>query len=172
MKFSCKEREELQLHHLDNNYALYLASMWFNDINDFKNIEIATKRAQNNMNKFMYNPIPLDETTRYLFPNLKTLYIYSSNDNRFEDDENIIARKYLFKRYDMLYPHQYKALEEWTKLSCGYMIFDSTKHGWSEENSVFRKKILNKSKVCIVIENEDREIFGCYINSIIEEITQ
>ena len=93
MKFSCQEREELKLHHLDNNYALFLSSMYFETIEDFKNIEIATKRAQNNMNKFMYNPIPLDETTRYLFPNLKTLYIYSSKDNRFEEDENIIARK-------------------------------------------------------------------------------
>ena len=73
---------------------------------DFKNIEIATKRAQNNMTKFFYNPIPLDETTRWLFPNLKTLYIYSSKDNKFENDENIIARKYIFK-YDMLYLHQY-----------------------------------------------------------------
>ena len=27
-----------------------------------------------------------------------------------------------------------------------------------------------KSKICIVIENEDGEIFGCYINSIIDEV--
>ena len=66
MKLTCKEREALKLHHLDNNYCLFLTSMWFNDINDFKNIEIATKRAQNNTHKFMYNPVPLDENTRYL----------------------------------------------------------------------------------------------------------
>ena len=92
--------------------------MWFNDINNFKNIEIATKRAQNNMNKFFFNPISLDENTRWLFPNLKTLYIYGPKDNRFEEDENIIARKEI-KKYDMLYPNQYKALEEWTGLTCG-----------------------------------------------------
>ena len=51
------------------------------------------------------------------------------------------------------------------------IIFDSTKkHGWSKENNEFSKKIFNKSKVCIVIENEDGEIFGCYINSIIDKI--
>ena len=121
------------------------------------------------MNKFMYNPIPLDENTRHLFPNLKTLYLYSSKDKRFEEDENIIARKEI-KKYDMLYPHQYKALEEWTGLSCGDIIFDSTKHGWSKGNNEFMEKILNKSKVCIVIENGDGEIFGCYINSTINGV--
>ena len=33
-----------------------------------------------------------------------------------------------------------------------------------------RKNIWKKSKVIIVIENEDGEIFGCYINSIIDKI--
>ena len=71
--------------------------MYFETIEDFKNIEIATKRAQNNMKKFFYNPISLDENTRWLFPNLKTLYIYSSKDNKFEDDENIISKKEIKK---------------------------------------------------------------------------
>ena len=125
--------------------------MWFNDINDFKNIEIATKRAQNNTNKFMYNPISLDENTRWLFPNLKTLYIYGPEDNRFEDDENIIARKYIYLTKYLKSQHV-EQLDRWTGLTCGDIIFDSTKHNWSEETSEFRKKIFNKSKICIVIE--------------------
>ena len=45
-------------------------------IEDMKNIEISTKKKeQNNMTKFFFNLIPLDET-RHLFRNLKTLYIY------------------------------------------------------------------------------------------------
>ena len=64
--------------------------MYFETIEDMKNLEIATKRAQNNMTKFFFNPIPLDENTRWLFPNLKTLYLYSSKDNTFEDDENLL----------------------------------------------------------------------------------
>ena len=61
-------------------------------------------------------------------------------------------------------------LDRWTGLKCGDIIFDSTKHGWSKENNEFRKKIWMKSKICIVIENEDGEIFGCYINSTIDEV--
>ena len=66
--------------------------------------------------------------------------------------------------------NQMKQLETWCNLKCGELIFDSTKHGWSKENNEFRKKIFNKSKVCIVIENEDGEIFGCYINSTIDKV--
>ena len=32
--------------------------------------------------------------------------------------------------------------------------------------------IWNKSKICIVIENEEGEIFGCYINSKIDEVEE
>ena len=65
-----------------------------------------------------------------------------------------------------------KQLETWCNLKCGDIIFDSNKHGWSWRNNEFRKNIFNKSKVCIVIENEDGEIFGCYINSKIDEVSE
>ena len=54
-KFTCKQLTELKLHHLDNNYCIFLASKYFNSINDFKNIEITCQRLNGTTDKFHFN---------------------------------------------------------------------------------------------------------------------
>ena len=66
-----------------DNYTMFIASRHFETIDDFINLELCTSRFNGNMTKFHYNPIPLTNTTRELFDHLKTLYIYSPNDNLF-----------------------------------------------------------------------------------------
>ena len=60
-QLTCSERTTYKLYSLDNNYCLFLASMHFATIDDFINLELCTPRAKNNMSKFFYNPIPLDD---------------------------------------------------------------------------------------------------------------
>ena len=60
----------------------------------------------------------------------------------------------------MLWSYQIKALEEWTILSCDEIIFDSDVDNQRTYSSVFVKKLLKRSQYCIVIENEDGNIFG------------
>jgi hypothetical protein len=59
-------------------------------------------------------------------------------------------------------------LEEWSHLKCDKVLFDSDCDAWSVKKSVFRKNVLNKSKISIIIEDETGNIFGCYIDKMID----
>ena len=39
---------------------------------------------------------------------------------------------------------QIKQLEEWTRLKCGEVLFDSNKDDWAENTSVFNDRIVGK----------------------------
>ncbi|EDR23511.1 hypothetical protein EDI_006520 [Entamoeba dispar SAW760] len=43
-----------------------ITSMYFNDINDFINLENGVKRFQGNIERFHFNPIPLNQYSRKL----------------------------------------------------------------------------------------------------------
>ncbi|EDR24569.1 hypothetical protein EDI_313310 [Entamoeba dispar SAW760] len=62
-----------------------IVSMYFNDIKDFINLEIGIKRFQGNMERFHFNPIPLNEHSRKFFPNIETFHIYIISDEEFDD---------------------------------------------------------------------------------------
>ncbi|EDR26762.1 hypothetical protein, conserved, partial [Entamoeba dispar SAW760] len=64
---------------------IMITSMYFNDINDFINLEIGVKRFQGNIERFHFNPIPLNEYSRKLFPNIETFHIYNKYDKIFND---------------------------------------------------------------------------------------
>ncbi|EDR25976.1 hypothetical protein, conserved [Entamoeba dispar SAW760] len=64
---------------------IMIVSMYFNDIKDFINLEIGIKRFQGNMERFHFNPIPLNEHSRKLFPNIETFHIYNKYDEIFHD---------------------------------------------------------------------------------------
>ena len=61
LQFTCKEREILKMHHLDDNYCIFLASKYFDTINDFKNIEMTCQRLNGTTDKYHYNPISITE---------------------------------------------------------------------------------------------------------------
>ncbi|MBP3390154.1 MAG: hypothetical protein J6L58_00490, partial [Clostridia bacterium] len=69
---------------------------YFDSIDDHINLTYVCKRLKLNMTKFHFNPLPLNEKTREYFPNLQTLYHYTKDDNLFEDDKRIIARKKMY----------------------------------------------------------------------------
>ena len=106
-----------------DNYTLFIASRHFESIEDFINLECCTKRFNGNMTKFHYNPIPLNERTRTFFDHLQTLFIYSRDDNQFEEDPRIIAREQAYMRKYISLKEQ-KQLEEWTGLKCKGIVFD------------------------------------------------
>ncbi|EDR23667.1 hypothetical protein EDI_089870 [Entamoeba dispar SAW760] len=65
--------------------SIMITSKYFNDIKDFINLEIGIKRFQRNMERFHFNPIPLNEYSRRFFPNIETFHIYNKNDKTFDD---------------------------------------------------------------------------------------
>ena len=68
-------------------YHLMVVSQYFEDINDFKNLEYATKKARGNMEKFHFNPIPLTKESIKYFSQLETLHVYKKSDEEFRDEK-------------------------------------------------------------------------------------
>ena len=56
-------------------------------------------------------------------------------------------------------------IEEWTSLKCTDIIFDSNVDNWSEDTSVFNERIIGKKQLLFLIEDEDGEKFGYYLNT-------
>jgi hypothetical protein len=119
------------------------------------------------MEKFHFNPLPLRKEIREFFPNLQTLFVYSPEDELFEDDERIIARKKLYIHESILREEQ-NQLEQWTGKKCNEVIFDSDKDNWSQNTSVFDDRVKGKSNLMFVIEDTNNNKFGSYITASIK----
>ncbi|EDR25223.1 hypothetical protein EDI_148970 [Entamoeba dispar SAW760] len=85
---------------------IMITSKYFNDINDFINLEIGIKRFRGNIERFHFNPIPLNQYSRKFFPNIETFHIYNENDKIFNDGRifkkviwyKVEYSKYLFEK--------------------------------------------------------------------------
>ena len=67
-----------------NNYSIFIASRFFENLQDYFNLEMGVKRFRGNLDKFFYNPISLTEETMGFFPNVKTLHVYDKEDKLIE----------------------------------------------------------------------------------------
>ena len=82
-------KKELKLECLDY-YAMFIASRWFETIEDHINLELSSPKWKGNLSRFYYNPISIkSEFERELFSNLQTLHLYEFDDNEFHNDERI-----------------------------------------------------------------------------------
>lgn len=153
-----------------NLYSVFIASRWFTSIDDYINLEMSSPRFYGNMEKFHYNPIPLNTKTREFFSHLKTLYIYNRDkDEKFENDKRIIAREECKnKKYD-LFRDQSEIIEKWTKKSIGSVVFDSSLHQWNIENSEFESRVLGKKNLTFLIEDKKGNKFGYYLSTTISK---
>ncbi|BFU22001.1 predicted protein [Entamoeba histolytica] len=61
-------------------------------------------------------------------------------------------------------------LEEWTNRKVSNILFDSDKDNWNKDTSVFGERIMNKEHIIIIIEDEDGNKFGGYVNSKIDKV--
>ncbi|BFU25837.1 trichohyalin, putative [Entamoeba histolytica] len=63
-----------------------------------------------------------------------------------------------------------KQIEELTERRINNILFDSDKDNWNKNTSVFDQRIMNKEHIIIIIEDEDGNKFGGYVNSKIDEV--
>ncbi|BFU22423.1 trichohyalin, putative [Entamoeba histolytica] len=63
-----------------------------------------------------------------------------------------------------------KQIEEWTEKRISNILFDSNKDDWNKNKSVFDQRIKNKEHIIIIIEDEDGNKFGGYVNSKIDKV--
>ena len=68
-----------------NGFHIMIMSKYLNTFKDFKSLEIVFKKFNENILKFHFNSIPLDERTWSHLFNLETLHLYSEDDVRFKD---------------------------------------------------------------------------------------
>ncbi|BFU23053.1 predicted protein [Entamoeba histolytica] len=64
---------------------------------------------------------------------------------------------------------EFKQLEEWTNRKVRSILFDSNIDDWNKNTSVFDQRIINKEHIIIIIEDEDGNKFGGYVNSKIDK---
>ncbi|BFU18625.1 trichohyalin, putative [Entamoeba histolytica] len=62
-----------------------------------------------------------------------------------------------------------KQIEEWTERRINNILFDSDIDDWNKNTSVFEERIMNKEHIIIIIEDEDGNKFGGYVNSKIDK---
>ncbi|BFU20722.1 hypothetical protein EHI2019_001026100 [Entamoeba histolytica] len=60
-------------------------------------------------------------------------------------------------------------IEEWTNRRVGDKIFDSDKDDWKVNTSVFESRLMSKEHIIIIIEDEDGNKFGGYVNCKIDD---
>ncbi|BFU21880.1 trichohyalin, putative [Entamoeba histolytica] len=63
-----------------------------------------------------------------------------------------------------------KQIEEWTEKRINNILFDSDKDDWKVDTSVFGERVMNKEHIIIIIEDEDGNKFGGYVNSKIDRV--
>ena len=68
----------------------------------------------------------------------------------------------------MLEMNEIKQIEKWTNKKLGEIIFDSNIHSWKRNTSILDSKIIGKSKLLFLIEDERNNLFGYYFDSLIE----
>ncbi|BFU21524.1 predicted protein [Entamoeba histolytica] len=61
-------------------------------------------------------------------------------------------------------------IEEWTERRINNILFDSDKDDWNVNTSVFNQRIMNKEHIIIIIEDEEGNKFGGYVNSKIDKV--
>ncbi|BFU18723.1 predicted protein [Entamoeba histolytica] len=61
-------------------------------------------------------------------------------------------------------------IEEWTNRKVGNILFDSDIDDWNDNTTVFGERIMNKEHLIIMIEDEEGNKFGGYVNEKIDKV--
>ena len=66
-------------------------------------------------------------------------------------------------------PDDIKFIEELTETEFGELLFDTDCCNWDQYHTTFDKRLLEKEKIVFYIEDEEENVFGCYINTRIDK---
>ncbi|ELP83937.1 hypothetical protein EIN_101020 [Entamoeba invadens IP1] len=66
-----------------SSYHIMIISKYFKTIKDLINLELVCKKFSGHMEKFHFNPIPLNSKTLGYFPNIETLHLWNEKDENF-----------------------------------------------------------------------------------------
>ena len=60
-------------------------------------------------------------------------------------------------------------IEEWTRMECSHIIFDSDIDDWDHQTSVFDLKVFNRNNLIFLIEDTQHNKFGGYVSATIDK---
>ena len=84
-----------------------------------------------------------------------------------EDQRRIMYSEYgneMIVSYDELCQ-----IADWSETSLHSLLFDSQKNNWFEKESDFDVVIFGREKLIFVIEDTENNVFGCYIDAIVDK---
>ena len=129
------------------------------------------KRIENEINNISTENIQkeIDEMKQNINERIDVLE-EKINENNSHDKIEIINKT----REDYnLTEDEMKQLEDWTSLKCGDILFDSDIDNWAINTSEFNDLLFGKKQLTFLIEEEDGEKFGYYLNTeMIERYTK
>ena len=127
------------------------------------------------------SPVVVDELKdkpSQLLDSLKTMRDSPANiDFIFNDfntfkDRSKVVPKHIYRPEDLVESSEYnllqkhvKQLEQWTGLKCGEVVFDSDLNNWNKNNCDLNSKIIGRKQLVFLIEDENGEKFGYYLNT-------
>ncbi|BFU21979.1 trichohyalin, putative [Entamoeba histolytica] len=112
-----------------------------------------------------------DERQINFLNTLRDIVLNERNTTSMSDKEScVIPKEVKYKDSEITSKHQIKQLEEWTEKRISNILFDSDKDDWNYDTSVFGERVMNKEHIIIIIEDEEGNKFGGYINSKIDEV--
>lgn len=86
-----------------DHYCLFIVSKYFNNINDYANLEKTCKTYGFITDEYKYNPIPISENNEKLFKifkNIETYHFYIDSNENMKDPENKIKRDTVYKLFN------------------------------------------------------------------------
>ncbi|GAB1223301.1 hypothetical protein ENUP19_0141G0002 [Entamoeba nuttalli] len=111
-----------------------------------------------------------DERQINFLNTLRDIVLNERNTTSMSDKEScVISKEVKYKDSEITSKHQIKQLEEWTEKRISNILFDSDIDDWNINTSVFGERIMNKEHIVIIIEDEEGNKFGGYVNEKINE---
>ncbi|BFU26540.1 predicted protein [Entamoeba histolytica] len=96
---------------------------------------------------------------------------WTQEEERIQEEEKQLEEKLRIMK-GMSTKEIIKQIEEWTEKRINNILFDSDIDNWKENTSVFDQRIMNKENLIIIIEDEEGNKFGGYVNSKIDKIDE
>ncbi|BFU26664.1 predicted protein [Entamoeba histolytica] len=95
---------------------------------------------------------------------------YSERKKKREEERKIQEEERLRIMKGMSTMEEMLQIEEWTNRKIDNILFDSDIDNWKVGTSIFDERIMNKENIIIIIEDEEGNKFGGYVNSKINEV--
>ncbi|ELP86378.1 leucine rich repeat containing protein BspA family protein, partial [Entamoeba invadens IP1] len=157
--FKNRKTENIKMSRL-SGYHIMIVSIYFETIKDFINLELVCKKFGGNMEKFHFNPIPLNYKTIGYFPNIETLHLWDVKDENFGNGFMINREKMEIVKIKVVLKKEFFRIIVWFNVD--FETFDRNKNRNIEFKNVTYTKN-NRKKFGNIIPPSVRSIGdGCF----------